>query len=186
MGSLPLSNIKKYNTWSFGVNIKIWNLYDKQGNDVTDEWMQHRSLPNSNNAMKQSSKISMESLSFKMDQILSKLNSIEIKMNKNGYSEQKVDYNDNQLDAKKIALKAWLNKIGLVQYFNVFIENGVDDISIIALLKEKDLTEMGIGKIGHQKLIIHEVEKMKNQNDAPPGYKDEGTDTIDPNVTVYY
>merc|ERR1712048_181915 len=46
-------------------------------------------------------------------------------------------------------LKAWLeDKLKIPQYFDVFIRNGVEDLSIVALLDKQALESMGITAIG--------------------------------------
>merc|ERR1712130_367034 len=103
------------------------SLYDKKGNDVLDEWL-------INYGKKQSSNVWMQSLSNKMDKILQKLENIEMRMN----------------EKNRNGIKAWLKRIGLMQYFDVFIENGFDTMSTLILLQQTDLNGMGINKIGHR------------------------------------
>lgn len=45
-------------------------------------------------------------------------------------------------------------------YNELFIENGVEDLETVKLLKIDDLKSMGIHKIGHRLKIMHQIEKL--------------------------
>ena len=60
------------------------------------------------------------------------------------------------------AVKLWLKeKLGLMEYVDLFIDNGFDKLSVVVLLDKSTLKEMGIDKIGHQLLILDEIRKLK-------------------------
>ena len=49
----------------------------------------------------------------------------------------------------------WLNEtVGLPQYYDIFIENGFDDMEIISEMTVEHLKQIGIDKIGHQTKIL--------------------------------
>ena len=50
----------------------------------------------------------------------------------------------------------WLNDIvKLPQYYNVLIEDGLDDLEIVKDLTQDDLIKIGVDKYGHQKKIVN-------------------------------
>ena len=76
---------------------------------------------------------------------------------------------DNDIDNKQndeSVLYLWLkDNVKLEEYYDTFIENGLEDMSIITALTEKELDLIGITKIGHKIKIIQEIHKYKeNKN----------------------
>ena len=65
------------------------------------------------------------------------------------------------------SVKQWLSsKCLLPQYYDKFIQNGFEDISIIKLITDTQqiLHQLGIKKVGHKLKIAHEI-KMLQQSD---------------------
>ena len=61
-----------------------------------------------------------------------------------------------------IDFKVWLmNKVKLAEYMDLFIKHGCDRLSVVVLLDKNALKEIGIDKIGHQLLILSEIDKLK-------------------------
>merc|ERR1712228_791246 len=72
-----------------------------------------------------------------------------------------------QAQSKKIAVKQWLtDKVALPQYFDLFIQEGFDDIDTIEnTVTKEDLLEIGIEKPGHRNKIMLFVQRLKQRND---------------------
>lgn len=51
-------------------------------------------------------------------------------------------------------MRAWLGALKLPQYEEVFLSNGYDDPSALALLEESDLDVLGITLPGHRKRLL--------------------------------
>ena len=69
---------------------------------------------------------------------------------------------NNDMDQKKQKLKLWLkDKVGLPQYFDIFLKNGIDELSTAVLLDKITLKEIGIDKIGHQMRILNELKQIR-------------------------
>eukprot|EP01083_Nonionella_stella_P071902 193462_1 len=67
-------------------------------------------------------------------------------------------------------LKQWLESdVRLPQYYNVFVENGIEDLTTAALLTMETLKAMGIDKIGHQMKVLNMVIKLKD-NEGSTAY----------------
>eukprot|EP01084_Bolivina_argentea_P020085 37381_1 len=62
-------------------------------------------------------------------------------------------------------LKSWLETaVKLPEYYKVFIDNGIDELSVAALITAESLDEMGIDKIGHQLILLNKVNQLKKHN----------------------
>ena len=71
------------------------------------------------------------------------------------------------MDPEKQKLKTWLeDKVGLPQYFDIFIDAGIEDLATASLLTMETIKGMGIDKIGHQMKILNGIVKLK-ENDQP-------------------
>jgi len=53
----------------------------------------------------------------------------------------------------------WLSSLGLAQYADVFERNELDDRSIVDL-SDEDLRMLGVGAMGHRKILIREAAKL--------------------------
>lgn len=74
------------------------------------------------------------------------------------------------LDAEALdVLQKWLHDLRLPveEYLKLFISQGFDNLQTIALLKEDDIAQIGITKIGHRKKIMFWA-----QNHRPPHYEE--------------
>eukprot|EP01084_Bolivina_argentea_P019731 36697_1 len=61
-------------------------------------------------------------------------------------------------DDNENELKNWLNNIGLIEYSDIFIENGFSDgIDELLDLNNNDLKDMGISKVAHRKRILKQI-----------------------------
>lgn len=72
------------------------------------------------------------------------------------------------ISEKEHNLKIWLrNTVKLPQYYDVFINNGINDLWVVMLLGMDDIKEMKINKIGHRLQLMHHIKELKqNQQSA--------------------
>eukprot|EP01083_Nonionella_stella_P092329 258441_1 len=54
----------------------------------------------------------------------------------------------------------------MCKYWNLFIENGIDDLQTAALLTMDTIKAIGIEKIGHQIKILHHITRLKENNEG--------------------
>eukprot|EP01084_Bolivina_argentea_P021003 39007_1 len=67
-------------------------------------------------------------------------------------------------------LRAWLkDTVKLEQYFDMFIENGFDNLEAIKMVTMDVLNMIGIDKIGHKMTLIRHVAKLNSNNNANVG-----------------
>ncbi len=52
------------------------------------------------------------------------------------------------------------DEVELGELYKIFIENGVNKLSIVKLLTINELKEMGITKIGHTVKLLYEIAKL--------------------------
>lgn len=89
---------------------------------------------------------------------------LEIEDEEEDDDETDVDSKDNDNES---SLYLWLkNDVKLDEYFETFIENGLEDMSIITALTEKELDLIGITKLGHKIKIIQEINKYKQSENS--------------------
>eukprot|EP01084_Bolivina_argentea_P066290 120832_1 len=73
------------------------------------------------------------------------------------------------------ALQMWLTSIGLMEYFDIFIQQGFgEQMSTLSALTDHDLEKMGINKLAHRKRILLQIENNKNMinNQYNNGYNE--------------
>ena len=73
----------------------------------------------------------------------------------------------------------WLNGLDLTEYTHHFKQSGFDSLQFIkvGIEDEDDLKEIDIKALGHRRMIMHAIRKLKNQNDE--GDEDEDDDSFD-------
>ena len=72
--------------------------------------------------------------------------------NNNGDKEQDI--------SEKEVLRIWLrDKCKLEQYYDIFIENGWDDMDSLNYMKEEDLRQMNINKMGHIRKLLGKIKE---------------------------
>ena len=65
------------------------------------------------------------------------------------------------MNRDKQAFKDWIEKdVGLGQYYELFVENGIESMKVVELLEERDLIDMGITKIGHQIKFLNAIDSL--------------------------
>jgi len=76
------------------------------------------------------------------------------------------------LNDKQQELQDWLKQKHLNEYFDNFISNGFDDLDTLKLITNKELTAIGIDKIGHKMKIMRNIQSLihpslNNMNRSP-------------------
>jgi SAM domain (Sterile alpha motif) len=61
----------------------------------------------------------------------------------------------------------WLEKLGLAQYAQRFIENAITP-SILSDLTDADLKELGVSALGHRRLLLREIANLDKTAAASP------------------
>jgi len=64
--------------------------------------------------------------------------------------------------AAVVSVKDWLSELGLERYVELFEAQEVD-MTMVHLLEDADLKEMGIDKLGPRKMLLAAIEKHKKQ-----------------------
>ena len=84
-------------------------------------------------------------------------------MNNKGTQEMKQTDVIDIGGAPQSAVALWLNGLRPTfgsEYLHLFVENGVDDMDIVAAMNDTDLRSIGISKLGHRKKMLMEIEKI--------------------------
>ena len=60
----------------------------------------------------------------------------------------------------------WLNQLGMSEYAQRFVENGID-LSVLPDLTEQDLKEMGV-ILGHRRKILRAIANLEAEKSSGP------------------
>ena len=72
-----------------------------------------------------------------------------------GQAQAKTNIGEEKEDAAdKEKVKQWLKEAKMGIYYDKFINQGFDDVTMMSDITEKDLIDMGVDKIGHRKKIL--------------------------------
>ena len=73
------------------------------------------------------------------------------------------DYDDDyDYNYRKEMVRLWMkDQVQLMQYFNILVANGYDNMDAISTLNLRHLETMGIKKMGHRHQIMRHVEQLK-------------------------
>jgi len=151
-------SLKQIHDYVQMINTKIDNNYDKLVSQQKQE---------QNSQLQQ--EYSMSSLKRDLAKIQSKLGiqmASEEQQDTMPDEEDEVQSNGDQAHEdeydQRFALKAWFqNQVKLGQYFDVFVENGLEDMQIVSDLTDNELNLIGVTKLGHRKKILSEIQKYK-------------------------
>lgn len=64
------------------------------------------------------------------------------------------------------SVKEWLSLCGLVQYHQVLLDAGYDDIDFIADITRDELIEVGVSKYGHVKRLMKSIGQLLELTDS--------------------
>eukprot|EP01084_Bolivina_argentea_P149831 261702_1 len=60
-------------------------------------------------------------------------------------------------------VKSWLcDTVGLKEYCDLFAYHGIDNLKILQSLTKDDIYRMGIDKVGHQAILMHQIQLLSN------------------------
>eukprot|EP01083_Nonionella_stella_P006420 18627_1 len=77
------------------------------------------------------------------------------------------ELSSNSISQQHQKLKRWFdNDVKLPQYYDVFINNGIGDLSLAALIDKEVLKDLGITTIGHQMTILSKAKQLKEEDRA--------------------
>eukprot|EP01084_Bolivina_argentea_P164024 285238_1 len=152
-GTLQTSVIQQYDTLSFKIEAELLNRNMTISYVVQIIEDKFNSISSQINAL--SSK--MNSNTDKIDDLVK-----DVQFIKNNISNNIKNENDTTSEHDK--LRQWLtNTVKLPQYYQMFIDNGVNQLSVLELLDMKSLTEIGVSKIGHRLKILHLIKQLVMQ-----------------------
>ena len=172
----------------------MFTVVDNDGNEIEPQFMDIDNGNDDTHQTKmidaQSLAATVDSLSMKMESMLTsiqnveqRINIMELRMNEEQNVADDDEFNrinningakmvtqkmvsDNNITAEQQKLRSWLeDTVRLPQYYEVLIENGIDDLETVALLAEEQLKEIGIVMLGHRVKLLNEMQQLKsNEN----------------------
>ena len=70
----------------------------------------------------------------------------------------------------------WLRSLGLEQYEAAFRENEIDD-TVLPSLTQEDLKEIGVGPVGHRRMLLEAIAALRAEASAPAPLSDAPLET---------
>eukprot|EP01084_Bolivina_argentea_P107176 191646_1 len=155
---LQTVKLQNLNTLSFVAKIEVQAVFDKNDNDITNQYISHEeSKQNQSQEQQQLVEARLDSLTIKVDKIMKTMQTLQQQVNNMQLRMNEDEKNDtdnnidklfkevqslkqtvnqlslsNKLNPQQQKLKSWLeNKCKLPQYFDVFIKNGIDEIPVV-------------------------------------------------------
>ena len=133
--------------------------------DVNDYEHEHKSdeLTNAKLDELRDAVLKMKAMEHEINSLSQRVQSLELMIkstdkagdNKSETNGMKTDKTDNEL-------YRWLkDQVKLVQYYDLFVKNGFDNLKSVALISDDVLLSMGIDLIGHRTLILFHVLDLK-------------------------
>eukprot|EP01083_Nonionella_stella_P216357 777828_1 len=181
-GTLKTQDLQKCTQFTFKVDVELHAVFDKDDNDITSRYLQQDSPLKT--AVLDSIVMQIEQMNTKISAIQHKIINIESRLNeeqKNEDTDDRFDKMMNEmkrmkqimntlsantnLNAEQQKVKSWLeNKVKLPRYFDNFMNNGIDELSVVALLDKATLKDIGIDVIGHQMKILNHAKQLHQNN----------------------
>eukprot|EP01084_Bolivina_argentea_P018103 33751_1 len=194
---LKTSKILNLKSITISTTFQVIDIYDKNGNDITFEYLKNDEMKQQsvdsiqmNNALLASQ---IDELTNVVNKLQTKVNDIELRLNEEQKNDDKIDKvmimkelnlikqnmkvlsKNNNINPEQQRLKAWLqNTVKLPQYYDLFLQNGIDELSVVALIDKETLKEMGIDTIGHQIKILDKAKQLKQNNNNNPAFNEGG------------
>ena len=118
----------------------------------------------------------IKQLKESVQRVQSKLDQIEEKKSDGGHLQKQIDDiqksvsrlmsgGGGKADSDAAKFKQWLEgTVGMGEYYDLFVENGVEKLSVVQMFTMKELSMIGISKIGHRMMLTKAIE-MLNQRD---------------------
>ena len=178
---LPSADLQNLDRLTLSLEISITAIIDKNGADITDEYIGNVW------SIKSEDYSEWSLISQRMDELTERVSKMEGILNGMQTNDTKQNDDDEGLevmmkkfksikdrlngsskldekDSNKLVLKVWLeNKVRLSSYYPMLIQNGVEDLETVSLLTDGDLQKLGINKVGHRKKLLHYIEQLKQQ-----------------------
>eukprot|EP01084_Bolivina_argentea_P318848 553052_1 len=173
VGMVKTSDLQKLTQMTFKIGITLCNVFDKDGEDITHKYLKKIECKTEdaistvdqqlNSAKLDSVIMQIEKLNATIQTIQQEVNDLKLRMKeeeKNPYDDRfdklekeikvikqtmsKLSLNSN-INPEQQKLKLWFEKkLKLPEYYDVFIENGIEDLSTVSLLTMDSLKAMGI------------------------------------------
>merc|ERR1712039_981738 len=65
-------------------------------------------------------------------------------------------------DSETAKFKQWLeDTVKMGEYYDLFVENGVENLSVVQMFGMNELAEIGINKIGHRMIILKAIKALQ-------------------------
>eukprot|EP01083_Nonionella_stella_P176759 619334_1 len=187
------NQIQNLRTLTFSAKVDVLGVIDHEDNDITSlyvcmdsEESKHSALEHAKQSELKLMVAQLDSLANSVNQLVNNIRSLQQRVTDverrtnddekddpdNMWAEIKVIKQDlrklspiAKMNPKQLKLKSWLeNQVGFPQYYEMFMNNGIEDLSIASMLTMETIKNMGIDKVGHQMKLLRAVSKLNDNN----------------------
>lgn len=165
---------------TFKCKVAVIAKYDQDGNEVSgaaqqpeDEGAEYEQLPLS--AMYESKSQSKSKAKVKhIEAVLENANLMAMHAMPSSpaataYADVDADVGgdddaDEETQDKRAQVRYWLERVvGCGEYYDMFMEHGLDDIDLVRTLSMEELDALGfVSKLGHRKKILRAIDQLNN------------------------
>jgi len=143
VGVLETKSVEHMTKFSITIEVTLTGVIDKNNKDITNRYMGAQIIP-------ASSAHHLEARVRAIERVLHKANMMSLPVA------------EHKEDPDKEAFISWVNDtLKLPEYLDMFIDNGFDTLKALTILTKKELEMIGIGKLGHQMLILSQARSLR-------------------------
>eukprot|EP01084_Bolivina_argentea_P273060 465053_1 len=149
------------------VEIEVPCIINVLGEEVTGEYI-NKTAYKKQIQFNEPTQTQLDRMEEKINNIENVLKMIQIQLQMN--EEQKMNHVDNVENIVKVnkdksdkqMFRHWVqNVLKLPEYYNIFVDNGAETLSVIQMFGMNELEMIGITKIGHKMQILKEIQKLQ-------------------------
>eukprot|EP01083_Nonionella_stella_P176760 619336_1 len=179
------NQIQNLSTLTFSAKVDVLGVIDHEDNVITS-WSVNTGREESKQSEHKLMVARLDSLANSVNQLVNNIRSLQQRVTdvERRTNEDEKDDTDNiwaeikvikhdlrqlspiaKMNPKQLKLKSWLeNQVGFPQYYEMFMNNGIEDLSIASMLTMETIKNMGIDKVGHQMKLLRAVSKLNDNN----------------------
>jgi len=178
---MSLDAIKNINEFTFTIDVELNAVHDADNKDIIEQYLtdgirkhdeqkrQHTDIESRFNLMSAQIRSLTETVQALQAQIdeehKASDNNLQAQIDELTASvHQLMSRSDRKTNPKTYAFRNWIEHVvQLPEYFELFVENGVETLEVASMLTVTELSLIGIKKIGHKMQILTAVAALKEK-----------------------
>eukprot|EP01083_Nonionella_stella_P006349 18430_1 len=181
-------DIKKYDSLEISIEVTIQKTFTIDGEEIDMVLRQFEEYVQGSQAQQTAPDKRLDSMAAAIEQLNGKIQKMENQMSRLLSQQEEKKENDNEdimkeitnlkrevskltaeqpnnqlTDTAKDRLRVWVTNVVGLPYFDLFIENGIEDLDTIKEFTQNELQMIGIDKIGHRMKIMKCIRTLETQ-----------------------